>query len=151
MADELAESRGVAQRQPSAERPARIKRIDSKKGLLALALLALLCVPLTYPVLTTYSYTLQIMTTGFLWIALASSWNIIGGYAGYISLGHNVFFAIGGYAAAILFAYFGISPFIAFPLAGSIKVILDRLIKVTSVQADTLALPAVPLRHRSSG
>ena len=30
-------------------------------------------------------------------IAIASSWNIIGGYAGYISLGHNVFFAIGGY------------------------------------------------------
>ena len=49
-------------------------------------------------------------------IAIASSWNIIGGYAGYISLGHNVFFAIGGYAAAILFAYFGVSPFIAFPL-----------------------------------
>ena len=45
-------------------------------------------------------------------IAFASSWNIIGGYAGYISLGHNVFFAIGGYAAAILFAYFGVSPFI---------------------------------------
>ena len=40
-------------------------------------------------------------------VAIASSWNIIGGYAGYISLGHNVFFAIGGYAAAILFAYHG--------------------------------------------
>ena len=51
-------------------------------------------------------------------IAIASSWNIIGGYAGYISLGHNVFFAIGGYSSGILFAYFGVSPFIAFPLAG---------------------------------
>ena len=28
-----------------------------------------------------------------------AAWNIIGGYAGYISLGHNVFYAIGGYVA----------------------------------------------------
>jgi branched-chain amino acid transport system permease protein len=61
-------------------------------------------------------------------IAIASSWNIIGGYAGYISLGHNVFFAIGGYAAAILFAYFKISPFITFPVAGLIAMAIAFLI-----------------------
>ena len=134
MADELAESRGVAQRQPSAERPARIKRIDSKKGLLALALLALLCVPLTYPVLTTYSYTLQIMTTGFLWIALASSWNIIGGYAGYISLGHNVFLAAGAYFAGGVFAYMGVSPFLMAPVAGLVCVLLGTLVGVITLR-----------------
>jgi predicted PurR-regulated permease PerM len=49
-------------------------------------------------------------------------------------------------------ALFGLPGMIlAFPLAGSIKVILDRLIKVTSVQGDLLSLPATPLRHRSSG
>jgi predicted PurR-regulated permease PerM len=37
---------------------------------------------------------------------------------------------------------------IAFPLAGSIKVILDRLIRVTSVSQEGLHLPSVPLRHR---
>jgi branched-chain amino acid transport system permease protein len=51
-------------------------------------------------------------------IAMASSWNIIGGYAGYTSLGHNVFLAVGGYFSGILFAYFGISPFLTTPLAG---------------------------------
>ena len=51
-------------------------------------------------------------------VAIASSWNIIGGYAGYISLGHNVFFASAATSPAILFAYFGISPFITAPLAG---------------------------------
>jgi branched-chain amino acid transport system permease protein len=134
MADELAESRGVAQRQPSAERPARIRRIDSKKGLLALALLALLCVPLTYPVLTTYSYTLQIMTTGFLWIALASSWNIIGGYAGYISLGHNVFLAVGAYFAGGVFAYMGVSPFLMAPVAGLLCVLLGTFVGVITLR-----------------
>ena len=30
-----------------------------------------------------------------MWAGLAASWNIIGGYAGYISFGHVAFFGIG--------------------------------------------------------
>jgi len=37
---------------------------------------------------------------------------------------------------------------IAFPLAGSVKVILDRLIRITSTSQEGLRLPSVPLRHR---
>jgi branched-chain amino acid transport system permease protein len=33
------------------------------------------------------------------YVAMAAGWNILGGFTGYISLGHNVFFAIGGYFA----------------------------------------------------
>jgi len=127
MADELA-GQGVARRERSAEPPAPTRRFDSRKALLAIALLALLCVPLSYPVLTTYSYTLQIMTTGFMWIALASSWNIIGGYAGYISLGHNVFLAAGAYLAGGLFAHKGVSPFLMAPVAGLLCVVLGTLV-----------------------
>ncbi len=39
---------------------------------------------------------------------------------------------------------------IAFPLAGSVKVILDRLIRVTSVSQEGLRLPSTPLRHRTT-
>lgn len=37
---------------------------------------------------------------------------------------------------------------IAFPLAGSVKVILDRLIRFTSTSQEGVQLPTVPLRHR---
>lgn len=48
-------------------------------------------------------------------------------------------------------ALFGIvGMIIAFPLAGSVKVILDRLLGVTMKTQDSLDLPAVPLRHRTS-
>ncbi|MFI5385293.1 MAG: AI-2E family transporter [Fimbriimonadales bacterium] len=48
-------------------------------------------------------------------------------------------------------ALFGlVGMILAFPLAGAVKVILERLLRVTSSQADTLGLPAVPLRHRAS-
>jgi len=49
---------------------------------------------------------------------MASSWNIIGGYAGYISLGHSAFYGIGGYVAGALMTFYGISPFVSAPLAG---------------------------------
>ncbi|HTQ11421.1 MAG TPA: AI-2E family transporter, partial [Fimbriimonadaceae bacterium] len=48
-------------------------------------------------------------------------------------------------------ALFGlVGMIIAFPLAGAVKVILERLIRVTTDQSDALGLPAVPLRHRAT-
>jgi predicted PurR-regulated permease PerM len=38
---------------------------------------------------------------------------------------------------------------IAFPLAGSVKIILDRILNVAITSQDSLNLPVVPLRHRS--
>lgn len=53
----------------------------------------------------------------FFFIALAQSWNILGGYTGYLSLGHAGFVGIGGYAVAIPYFLLGWSPFLTFPLA----------------------------------
>jgi branched-chain amino acid transport system permease protein len=45
---------------------------------------------------------LRLVTFTLMWVALSSSWNLIGGYTGYIDFGHTVFVGIGGYTAAIL-------------------------------------------------
>ncbi|RYG45339.1 AI-2E family transporter, partial [bacterium] len=37
---------------------------------------------------------------------------------------------------------------VAFPLAGSVKVILDRILRITGTSQEGIRLPAVPLRHR---
>lgn len=48
-------------------------------------------------------------------------------------------------------ALFGlVGMIVAFPLAGSIKVILDRLLKVTTEGQTELNLPSVPLRHKEA-
>lgn len=65
-----------------------------------------------------YNYVLQVATIIFMWIAMTSSWNILGGYTGYISLGHNVFFAAGGYVSGLLLLELGVSPFFTAPIAG---------------------------------
>ena len=36
------------------------------------------------------------------WIVLATSWNILSGYAGYFSFGHGAFFGAGVYTSATL-------------------------------------------------
>lgn len=59
------------------------------------------------------AYWLRIATGVLMWMGLAASWNIVGGYAGYISFGHSAFFGIGAYATAILMGSgFGL-PFLA--------------------------------------
>jgi branched-chain amino acid transport system permease protein len=95
-------------------------RSMSRRVFIGLLLVATLGFPILQLAFGGMSYWLHMLLFIYMNVAIASSWNIIGGYAGYISLGHNVFFAIGGYAAAIFFAYYGVSPFIAAPLAGLI-------------------------------
>jgi branched-chain amino acid transport system permease protein len=57
-----------------------------------------------------------------MYAALASAWNIIGGYSGYISLGHAAFFGVGAYAVGITFTHVSIGsgyrPFYILPLVG---------------------------------
>ena len=46
------------------------------------------------------------------WAAIGMSWNLIGGYAGQLSLGHAAFVGLGGYVALLLQQSFGIAPWV---------------------------------------
>ncbi|MBL8664821.1 MAG: branched-chain amino acid ABC transporter permease, partial [Candidatus Odyssella sp.] len=60
----------------------------------------------------------------FYWIALATSWNILSGYAHYLSFGHGAFFGAGVYATATLTTKLGV-PFLAsIPLAAGVAALL---------------------------
>jgi branched-chain amino acid transport system permease protein len=48
----------------------------------------------------------------FLWASFSGAWNILGGYAGMVSLGHNAFFAIGAYTSTLLFLRLGVTPWL---------------------------------------
>jgi len=66
-------------------------------GVLALAVAALCLLPMM-----TTPYYVRVVTGVAMWAGLALSWNVICGYAGYISFGHVAFFGIGSYTTAIL-------------------------------------------------
>ncbi|SLN77930.1 branched-chain amino acid ABC transporter permease [Roseisalinus antarcticus] len=107
----------------------------SRRVFITVLIAACVLFPLLQVFVGGMNYYLHMLLFLFMNIAIASNWNIIGGYTGYISLGHNVFFAIGGYAGAILFAYFGISPFIAFPICGIVTMLLGFLIGSITLRA----------------
>lgn len=62
-------------------------------------------------VLNTFIYVFLFMTMGH-------GWNVVGGYAGQISLGHALMFGVGAYTTAVLFTFYGITPFVGIFIAG---------------------------------
>ena len=57
-------------------------------------------------------YTIRVLTLLFLFASMAQSWNIVGGLANQISLGHAAFFGLGAYTSTLLLIHFGLSPWL---------------------------------------
>jgi len=53
----------------------------------------------------------------FLYVAQGLAWNILGGYAGYVSFGYAAFFGLGAYTTALLWLA-GWPPVLTYPVAG---------------------------------
>jgi branched-chain amino acid transport system permease protein len=69
------------------------------------------------PVVVRDAFLLDSLVLILMWGAVSAAWNLAGGYAGQVSLGHSAFFGIGAYAAALLATRFGQSPWLGM-LAG---------------------------------
>lgn len=72
-------------------------------------------------------YWIRVAVFVFVNIALASTWNVIGGVAGYPSFGHGVFFGVGAYTTAILMVRYGLTVWIAIPAGGVVAGLLSLL------------------------
>jgi branched-chain amino acid transport system permease protein len=107
----------------------------SRAIFIAVFFLALLVFPATQFMIGGMNYWLHLLLYAFMYISMASSWNILGGYTGYVSLGHNVFFAAGAYLAGILWVYQGISPFLIAPVAGILALMIGLIIGLITLRA----------------
>ena len=97
-----------------------------------LALAALLVLPIA----TQSPFVIHLAIQVCVFAALASAWNIVGGFAGQLSLGHAVYYGIGSYAAGLLVLHFGISPWVGM-FAG---------VAVSALVALVIAYPTLRLR-----
>ena len=64
------------------------------------------------PLVVRDAFFLDSLILILLWGAAGAAWNIAGGYAGQVSLGHSMFFGLGAYAAALAGTRWGLSPWI---------------------------------------
>ena len=88
-----------------------------------LATLALLALLLAVPLLINDDFVFHVFITICLYGALATAWNIGGGFAGQLSLGHAIFYGIGAYTAGLLVPL-GISPWIGMLAGAAISALL---------------------------
>src|SRR5260370_22316000 len=76
-------------------------------------------------------YLLQVLFRIVLFAALGLAWNLVGGYAGQLSLGHVAFFGVGAYGLAIFRVHGGpvsISLLLPALVPALLTAIIDRIL-----------------------
>ncbi len=116
------------------------------------AILALWVVALVAGFATQSDYLVGLGTVTAFFAVWGQSWNILGGLAGKVSLGHSAFIAVAAYVTVILFQRFQLAPVIGLILGVAITVVLAALIGVATLRLSgpyfslaTLAVAAVLL------
>ena len=66
------------------------------------AFVAFIVALLLFPLVVQDPYVLLIVNMAGIWVILATSMNIMLGYAGQLPLGHTAFFGLGAYASGLL-------------------------------------------------
>jgi ABC-type branched-subunit amino acid transport system ATPase component/ABC-type branched-subunit amino acid transport system permease subunit len=102
-----------------------LRRIPRQHLIAGVALILLLLYPLVNP---WQPYPQGVLLLAFLLAVQAASWNIISGFAGYVSLGHSMFLGLGSYTAAIIALHTGVNPLWVAPLGGVTAVVVAVLI-----------------------
>ena len=74
------------------------------------------------PLVVRDAFLLDSLILILMWGACGAAWNIAGGYAGQVSLGHSAFFGLGAYGAALLSTRWQISPWIGLLVGALIAV-----------------------------
>ena len=79
-------------------------------------------------------YWIRVLTITLLFAAMAQAWNIVGGLANQISLGHAAFFGIGAYTSTVLLLKFGISPWLGMFAGGALGAMAAFVIAIPTMR-----------------
>src|SRR3954465_7345767 len=93
------------------------------KGTIALALAFLI-----YPFVFSNAFYLDIGVALLLAAISASAWNIVGGYAGQVSVGHCMFFGAGAYLPLLVYHHWQLPPMVGVPLGIIVSLVLAVIV-----------------------
>jgi branched-chain amino acid transport system permease protein len=100
----------------------------TRENLRILSLAAVLAAAFALPLIVRSPTYLHILVLLLLYAYLTSSWNLVGGFAGVLPLGHSCFLGVGAYTSTVLSLQYGISPWIGMLIGGILAMILGVLI-----------------------
>jgi branched-chain amino acid transport system permease protein len=87
-----------------------------------------------YPLVFSTPFQQRLGALVLLYAIGASAWNIVGGYAGLISVGHAVFFGCGAYGALASYQYLGLPPIGGLPFGVAASVLIAVLIGIPTLR-----------------
>ena len=120
------------------------------RRLLPIGLVVLLGVALTFTLSERYHH--RVLTLVLVWATMGLAWNIISGYAGQTSFGHQAFFGIGAYVTVLLVVTARLTPWIGMVIGLVAAVIAAVLIGLPTFRLAgiyfALATLAYPLIFR---
>jgi len=97
-------------------------RFIPRSSLYVLAGLAVLGAVIAFTVKD--KFYLHVLIMMLFYASISSAWNIVGGFAGQLSLGHAAFFGIGAYTSTLLFINLGVSPWIGMVIGGALATLV---------------------------
>jgi branched-chain amino acid transport system permease protein len=92
------------------------------------AAIALVVVFLAYPFVFSNAFYLDIGVALLLAAISASAWNIVGGYAGQVSVGHSMFFGTGAYLPLLVYHHWQLPPLVGVPIGIAISLVIAVII-----------------------
>ena len=106
------------------------KRSSIRIVLPVLCILAFIVVPVIFR----NPAFLQLMVLVLLYAYLTTSWNLVGGFAGVLPLGHTLFAGIGAYTSTLLFIELGLTPWIGMFVGAFLAMIAGFLIGLPTLK-----------------
>jgi branched-chain amino acid transport system permease protein len=103
------------------------------------------------PVFGLQHWILNMLVFVLMFAVMSSAWNLVGGLAGYPSLGHAAFFGIGAYTLGLIFQHRpvtnGYEPFLWLPVIGLVGALIGWPIAAVSMRtrADVFAIVTITL------
>jgi branched-chain amino acid transport system permease protein len=94
----------------------------------ALLYLAVAAVVLVYPLVFSGAFMERLGALVLLSAVGASAWNILGGYAGQVSVGHAMFYGIGAYVPLLAYKVWELPPLAGVPVAIALSLVVAVLI-----------------------
>ncbi|WP_309102776.1 branched-chain amino acid ABC transporter permease [Microbacterium sp.] len=89
---------------------------------------------LSFPTIAPNPYILSAGVVILNFAVLSTGWNFMGGFTGYISLGHAAYFGLGAYGTALLIKYLALPGFVAWILAAVLVAIIAVPIGIAALR-----------------
>ncbi len=89
---------------------------------------------LSFPTLAANPFILSVGVVIMSYAVLATGWNFVGGFTGYISLGHAAYSGLGGYATGLLVIHTDINPWLALLLGGLAVTVIAVPVGIASLR-----------------